>query len=680
MKKDRITAAATLRSLYELLSSMRLAIGLLTILAIASIIGTVLKQNEPYPNYAFEFGQYWFQVFASLGLYDVYHSGWFITILAFLMLSTSMCLVRNGPGFMREIRSYRIHASDISLAAMKHSVMLDCTLEPDAITHYLQGQGYRLRQEQRDDGATLLAAKKGSLSRLGYFFAHGAMIIICVGGLIDGNLPLKLGEMLGHVVPETQDIPQSEVPEPSRLSVNNLSFRGDVTIAENRSADVVFINAGQGYLVQDLPFIVTLKHFNVGYYSTGMPKLFSSDILVTDKQSGKVTEAVVKVNHPLIIDGIAIYQSSFGDGGSPLKIKAWNLDAPSMAPVNIDGISMASQPLSVNGQNFRLEFADLRVFNVENMGNGGDTPSSFSQRMQDARTVTLPHQMTNVGPSISFKLRDAQGQAHEFINYMAPIQQNGANYLITGERSEVSQPFNYLRIPLDDDLSIATFMRLRAAMMNPALYDKIAQRSAAKALAGNAISSPLSKEFETSVKWILARFSQGGFDGLQQFLDARVPADKREAVAQTYIKILQGATLDVMDVANQQAGLKPFPEDQAHYQFLMDSLVTIGSLKDYGAPVYLQLTGFNQVQASGFQITRSPGKILVYLGALLLVSGIFLMFYLEERRAWVVFSQGKIRFAMSANRLGPDLDRDFARHLDAITQLARGEDGHRHPQ
>ena len=86
---------------------MRFAIGLLTILAIASIIGTVLKQNEPYPNYAFEFGQFWFQAFEWLGLYDVYHSAWFLTILAFLVISTSLCILRNGPGFIKDMRAFR---------------------------------------------------------------------------------------------------------------------------------------------------------------------------------------------------------------------------------------------------------------------------------------------------------------------------------------------------------------------------------------------------------------------------------------------------------------------------------------------------------------------------------------------------------------------------------------------
>lgn len=60
---------------------MRFAVSLLTVLGIASIIGTVLKQNEPYTNYIVQFGQFWFEVFEVLGLYDVYHSVWFLLIL-----------------------------------------------------------------------------------------------------------------------------------------------------------------------------------------------------------------------------------------------------------------------------------------------------------------------------------------------------------------------------------------------------------------------------------------------------------------------------------------------------------------------------------------------------------------------------------------------------------------------
>lgn len=92
-------------ALYELLSSMRFAVSLLTVLAIASVIGTVLKQAEPYQNYVSQFGPFWFPVFEALGLYDVYHAAWFLLILTFLAVSTGLCVYRNGPLMLREMRS-----------------------------------------------------------------------------------------------------------------------------------------------------------------------------------------------------------------------------------------------------------------------------------------------------------------------------------------------------------------------------------------------------------------------------------------------------------------------------------------------------------------------------------------------------------------------------------------------
>src|SRR6476646_3032759 len=70
----------------EVVSSMRFAISLLSLLAIASVIGTVLKQNEPLPNYVNQFGPFWFDVFGKLGLYSVYSAWWFLLILGFLVV------------------------------------------------------------------------------------------------------------------------------------------------------------------------------------------------------------------------------------------------------------------------------------------------------------------------------------------------------------------------------------------------------------------------------------------------------------------------------------------------------------------------------------------------------------------------------------------------------------------
>ena len=80
-----MTRRALGSGIYELLSSMRFAVSLLTVLAIASVVGTVLRQAEPYSNYVVQFGQFWFSVFEAIGLYDVYHAAWFLVILAFLI-------------------------------------------------------------------------------------------------------------------------------------------------------------------------------------------------------------------------------------------------------------------------------------------------------------------------------------------------------------------------------------------------------------------------------------------------------------------------------------------------------------------------------------------------------------------------------------------------------------------
>src|SRR6476620_8544305 len=101
------TERRALASSVELLSSMRFAISLLSLLAIASIIGTVMKQNEPMPNYVNQFGPFWFGVFDKLGLYAVYSAWWFLLIMGFLVLSTSLCITRNAPKMLKDMRSWR---------------------------------------------------------------------------------------------------------------------------------------------------------------------------------------------------------------------------------------------------------------------------------------------------------------------------------------------------------------------------------------------------------------------------------------------------------------------------------------------------------------------------------------------------------------------------------------------
>jgi cytochrome c biogenesis protein len=78
---------------------------------------------------------------------------------------------------------------------------------------------------------------------------------------------------------------------------------------------------------------------------------------------------------------------------------------------------------------------------------------------------------------------------------------------------------------------------------------------------------------------------------------------------------------------------------QAELLFFQDAVDAVSSLSRYGAPVYLHLVDYEHVEASGLQVTYSPGKPIVYLGCAFLIIGVFLLFYLPQRRFWAIIKK-----------------------------------------
>ena len=442
---------------FAFLSSMRFAVALLSLLGVASVIGTVLQQNQPQVNYVVKFGPFWSQIFNFLGLYDVYASAWFVVIMMFLVISTSLCLIRNVPPFLREIKSFRENAKEKSLAAMRHSTVLEGKMSSEIAQRYLEVQGFSCKTVTREDGSVLVAAKKGAMNKWGYIFAHTALIVICLGGLIDS------------VVPDNHSVYAKDFKPESILGTSNLSFRGNVNITEGQSADVVFLNADNGMLVQDLPFEVKLKKFHIDFYNTGMPRDFASDLEITDKESGKKSEHTIRVNHPLTLHGITIYQASFADGGSDLKFKAWNLGNSSREPVTLRATSMRDFPLDIGNTSYKLEFDQFTSMNVEDMSKSSEKEQTLQSAINDVRAVSQENKKyTNIGPSVVYRIRDKAGQAVEYKNYMLPVKQEQDYFFITGTRTGLEQQYRWLRIPADKTFKPDTFMAMRELLKDEA--------------------------------------------------------------------------------------------------------------------------------------------------------------------------------------------------------------------
>jgi cytochrome c biogenesis protein len=658
---------------------MRFAISLLAILAIAAMVGTVLKQNQPYPDYIVQFGEFWFALFRDLGLFDVYHSGWFLLIMAFLVISTSLCIYRHTPIMLQEMRTYRESATEQSLRHMRHHAGFKGQRAPaaavTALGAYLQQAGYRYRTQTRPGERVLLAAKKGSYHRLGYILTHAAIVIICLGGLVDGNVPLQVQELAGIKKIETRDLPVSQIPVASRLPASNPSFRGDVTVPEGSSTDVLFIERGNGYLMQTLPLAVKVRKFHVDYYATGQPKTFASDLLVTDRKTGKTFPASISVNHPLVYKGVSIYQASFGDGGSKLALTGWPLQGGPAAPQKLQGQVQSSTAVMIGKAPYRVEFEDFRLFNVESPGQQtGGVPRSF-QALGDvlrAGNGEGQRQLKNVGPSFQYKLRDAHGVAREYQNYMWPMQIGPRKYFLSGMRASPAEAYRYIRLPADENGTLEGYMQFRAAMRDPGLRMQVVQRFAAAALPGGPAQAPLRGQLANTATRLMDLFSRGGYDALTRMVEQSVPAAQQQAVARQSLMILEGAAAEAYKLSRARQGLSPLPADaQAAADFVRDSLNAMSDGLWYGAPVYLQLTSYTPVLASGLEMTRSPGKNIVYLGSLMLVLGILAMFYIRERRLWLLVNHntGEVLMAMTTNRKTLDFDREFEQTRQDLTQL-----------
>ena len=695
-----------LRIAVELLSSMRFSISLLTVICIASIIGTVLKQNEPINNYINQFGPFWAQVFGSASLTSVYSAWWFMLILAFLVTSTSLCVTRNIPKIMVDWKVYKEGIREQSLKAFGHTAQSTLSETPNEavqrISKMLANGGWKVKLQERNNG-WMVAAKAGRVNKLGYIAAHSAIVLVCIGGLLDGDLIVKAQMLWSGKSAYSGSGLISDVKPEHRLSTSNPTFRANILVAEGAQSSTAILNQGSGVLIQDLPFSIELKKFVVEHYSTGMPKLFASDIVIHDKETGEKKSARVEVNHPVNYKGVEIYQSSFDDGGSTVKLTSVPLSNHAK-PFEVEGvIGNSTQLLSGKNDKLTLEFAALRVLNVENFGKEGagqngsavdvrkvDLRASIDSKLGAANKTKINKELRNVGPSITYKLRDASGQAKEFHNYMLPVKMGDADtdlpVFLLGMRDNPVDGFRYLRIPADDKGGMDEFLRLRAALLDPFKRDRavatysqkaagpdrpqMAQQlalSASKAMslfAGTVNSEALLGSAVTPP--VVTEQTSAGLQAVADFIEKNVPEAEREKASEVLIRILNGTLLELVQITRSEAGLKPLELDERTQAYMMQAVLSLSDAAIYPAPMAFMLKDFTQVQASVFQVARAPGKNIVYLGCFFLILGVFAMLYIRERRVWVWLTpegqQTKASMALSTNRKTMDGDNEFG-HL-----------------
>ena len=292
--------------LWGTLTSIRLTVFLLLILAAVAVIGTVVPQNQPPDQYFNRFGEVWGALLWRGGFTQVYFSLWFLGPISLLAANILACVVHGLPLAVK--RAWRPLSVETALTLPKRGqITWPAGVDPlPLIAATLSRELGHCRQETLPDQEVYLW-EQGRFRPVGPYLIHIALLLILAGGLIgkfwgvDGQLAIDQGEVAGAFQVG------SRVEKP-------------------------------------LNFQVRLDKFQVSYYEPGgSPKEFRSDLTFM-KDGREVSRATCRVNDPVTFGGLTFYQSSYGTQATgPIRLKVQlgdlteSIEAPLRRPADLPG-------------------------------------------------------------------------------------------------------------------------------------------------------------------------------------------------------------------------------------------------------------------------------------------------------------------------------------------------------
>jgi cytochrome c biogenesis protein len=327
--------------LWGTLTSIRLTVFLLLILAAISVIGTVVPQHQPPNQYFGLFGEVWGKLLLLGGFTDVYFSLWFLGPISLLALNILACVVHGLPQAVRRTLQPLTVENGLTLPE-RGRITWPAPVDPHpGIAAALSRELGRCRHETLPEQEVYLL-ERGRFRPVGPYLIHVALLLILAGGLIgkfwgvDGQLAIDQGE----VAATFQVGAQNEKP---------------------------------------LNFQVRLDKFQVSYYEPGgSPKEFRSDLTFM-KDGREVSRATCRVNEPVSFGGLTFYQSSFGSQSTgPIRLKVQlgdlnqSIEAPLRQPTSLPGGQGRIIPMKVDGNFQGYGPAVLLAF-----GSGSGHPEVF---------------------------------------------------------------------------------------------------------------------------------------------------------------------------------------------------------------------------------------------------------------------------------------------------------------
>jgi cytochrome c biogenesis protein len=310
---DRI--GTYLARLWRFLGSTRLAVVLLVTVTLAALVGTLFPQLTPdmatdpaavarwlttaQEKYGFRFGLY-----RALGLFDVYHSPWFLALVAALLLNTVVCTLDRLRVLWRAVRARpRIEQVEAFYERMPSHVSLAVASveQGERVFGWVLGRRRYHAVTERRGGVTYLFAERNRLARLATLVTHTSLVLLVLGFLWSGWGGWR---------------------------------ERAVALGPGQVCDV-----GHGR-----SFAVRSDGLEIDRYSSGQPSDYRAYLTVLEK-GAEVMRKTVRVNDPLTYRGVSFYLYSYGPAG---RVRATDAEGQPVPLQTESGQEVTSGEITLN--------------------------------------------------------------------------------------------------------------------------------------------------------------------------------------------------------------------------------------------------------------------------------------------------------------------------------------------
>ena len=275
------------------LTSMRTALILLFLLALASVPGSVLPQQSIDPAAVTQYYQSHpalAPVLNRLSLFSVFAAPWFAAIYLLLFASLAGCVLPRTFRLAGSARQ-RPPRAPTNLRRLPASAAYVTTADP-ATALRSAASLLRRRRFRLHEGDGWVAAEKGYLREVGNLLFHIALLALLVS--------VGLGGIFGYKANRLLIVGQGFANTPTALDV----FRPGRLV-------------GPGNLQ---PFSINLHGFTARYVSSGpeldQPLSYDASLTYQSQPGAPVRAYQLRVNHPLVVDGVSVYL--IGHGYAPV--------------------------------------------------------------------------------------------------------------------------------------------------------------------------------------------------------------------------------------------------------------------------------------------------------------------------------------------------------------------------